>query len=126
MACRADIREDAIRESGRPVSRIASDLMPYLRVLVDRFAPEQVILFGSYAYGDPDAHSDVDLLIVKPLRDSPVREATRIRQAFWPLRLSGRNLAFDLLVESPEGHASRLRENGAYYREINERGIRIV
>jgi predicted nucleotidyltransferase len=29
-----------------------------------RFQPEKIILFGSYAYGQPKAESDVDLLVV--------------------------------------------------------------
>lgn len=32
--------------------------------IVDRFQPEKIILFGSYAYGKPHEWSDVDLLIV--------------------------------------------------------------
>ncbi len=34
--------------------------------VVRQFHPERIILFGSYAYGAPDADSDVDLLIVFP------------------------------------------------------------
>ena len=33
--------------------------------LVAEYSPERVILFGSYAYGNPDADSDIDLLIIK-------------------------------------------------------------
>ena len=32
--------------------------------IVREFAPLQVILFGSYAYGNPTEDSDVDLLVV--------------------------------------------------------------
>ena len=32
--------------------------------IVREFAPLQVVLFGSYAYGTPTAYSDVDLLVV--------------------------------------------------------------
>ncbi|MEJ5251403.1 MAG: nucleotidyltransferase domain-containing protein [Armatimonadota bacterium] len=32
--------------------------------LVQRFAPRKVILFGSYAYGEPTLDSDIDLLVV--------------------------------------------------------------
>ena len=35
--------------------------------IVREFAPLQVILFGSYAYGTPTADSDVDLLVVMPI-----------------------------------------------------------
>lgn len=29
------------------------------------YAPEKIILFGSYAYGNPTKESDIDLLIIK-------------------------------------------------------------
>ena len=38
--------------------------------IVSRFAPEQVILFGSYAKGTAGADSDVDLLVVMPVSGS--------------------------------------------------------
>src|SRR5947209_1247833 len=101
----------ALRDPSRAVSRIADALIPYLEVLVREFAPHEVILFGSYAYGAPTPHSDVDLLVIKDLTDSPVHEASRIRAAWRPLRKSGPNLGFDLLVDSPEGHQERLERN---------------
>ncbi|MCX6362155.1 MAG: nucleotidyltransferase domain-containing protein [Armatimonadetes bacterium] len=120
------IREGVLRDPRYPVSRIADDLLPYLRVLVEQFSPHQVILFGSYAYGNPDRHSDVDLLVVKDLTASPCREATRIRRSWRPVRATGANLGVDLLVEGPAGHEKRLADGGAYYREITSRGIRLV
>ncbi|MEO1068073.1 MAG: nucleotidyltransferase domain-containing protein, partial [Cyanobacteria bacterium J06638_6] len=32
--------------------------------IIDRFSPEQIILFGSYARGEAHSHSDLDLLLV--------------------------------------------------------------
>ena len=40
-----------------------------LRKLIEEYTPEKVILFGSYAYGDPDPDSDIDLLIIKETSD---------------------------------------------------------
>ena len=34
------------------------------RRLVATYQPEQVVLFGSYAWGEPDEDSDVDLLVI--------------------------------------------------------------
>ena len=34
------------------------------RLIVDRFQPEQVILFGSCARGETDENSDLDLMVV--------------------------------------------------------------
>lgn len=36
-----------------------------VKVLVAKYQPEKIILFGSYAYGQPDAASDIDMLILK-------------------------------------------------------------
>ncbi|MFY8034183.1 MAG: nucleotidyltransferase domain-containing protein [Flexibacteraceae bacterium] len=33
--------------------------------LVEGYQPEKIILFGSYAYGNPTEDSDLDLLVVK-------------------------------------------------------------
>jgi predicted nucleotidyltransferase len=43
--------------------------------LVADYQPQKIILFGSYAYGQPDADSDIDLLIIK---DTPARLLDRV------------------------------------------------
>ena len=44
------------------VSRIR--IRGVVRQIAERFRPERIILFGSYADGHPDEHSDVDLLVL--------------------------------------------------------------
>jgi predicted nucleotidyltransferase len=34
--------------------------------IAQTFQPERIILFGSYAAGQPDEDSDVDLLVIMP------------------------------------------------------------
>jgi predicted nucleotidyltransferase len=65
------LQRDILRDRRYPVHQIADQLEPYLELLVERFQPEQVVLFGSYAYGHPDRDSDIDLLVVMPLQQSP-------------------------------------------------------
>jgi predicted nucleotidyltransferase len=120
------IREDVLYDRRYPVHLIADRLFPYLRVLVEQFHPEQVILFGSYAYGEPDEHSDVDLLIVRPMQESRLKDKIAIRAAWWPILLGGSPLSFDLLLSNPEEHARRSRSGSAYYKEITEKGLRLA
>lgn len=122
----AVLKEDVIRDTCHPVHRIADKLLPFLRLLVNEFEPEQVFLFGSYAYGNPSADSDVDLLVVKKTCRSIREEATAIRKAFRPLRHSVANLAFDIMVRSPEDLCERLAKGAAFHSEITERGLRLV
>ena len=48
------------------------------------FNPERIILFGSYAYGQPGADSDVDMLVVLHFTGKPVRKAIEIRNRVNP------------------------------------------
>jgi len=122
----AAIREEVLRDPRYPVHRIADKLLPYLRVLVDQFHPQEVILFGSYAYGEPDMDSDVDLLIVKPITSTRLQDKLSIRSAWWPILISGSPLSFDLLLADPEEHAQRRKDGSAYYKEITEQGLRLA
>lgn len=85
--------------------------------IVREFAPLQVILFGSYAYGTPTEDSDVDMLVVMPIPKSEYRnKAVEICQRI-PYRFS-----IDLLVRSPEEIAYRVSYNDWFLREITEKG----
>jgi uncharacterized protein len=120
------IREDVIRDPQHPLHQIADQLLPYLRILVDQFHPEQVILFGSYAYGQPTCDSDVDLLIVKPILDGRVKDKVAIRRAWWPLLRHSGPLSFDLLLVTPEEFNSSQWTACGFHTEIKNRGIRIA
>ncbi len=93
-----------------------SAIQRYVRAVAERFQPERVILFGSYAYGQPNADSDVDLLVVMPARNQ-MDQAVRIRLAFqapFPL---------DLIVRTPKNLKWRLHEGDWFLREIVSEGI---
>ena len=88
----------------------------YVRKLTDRFHPQRVVLFGSYAYGRPSTDSDVDLLVVLPHDGHSAVMASEIRKrikAGFPL---------DLVVRSPEELQRRLAMGDGFIREIMERG----
>ena len=86
--------------------------------IVREFAPLQVILFGSYAYGNPPTEeSDVDLFVVMDVaeaerRDKRVEIQQRIPQRF----------PMDLLVRSPADIAYRVSHNDWFLREVIEKG----
>ena len=121
-----NVKENILRDSRYPVHAIADRLLPYLKILVEKFEPEQVVLFGSYAYGRPTANSDVDLLIIKKTLKSLREEATEIRKAFRPLRHTVANLAFDIMVRDPEDLRERIAKGGAFHSAIIRNGIRLA
>ena len=120
------IREEVLRDRRYPVHTIADQLLPYLQVLVGQFHPDQIILFGSYAYGEPTSDSDVDLLIVKSIQDGRVKDKVAIRRAWWPLLVGRFPLSFDLLLVTPEEFAAICPQVRGYYSEILRKGLRVA
>jgi predicted nucleotidyltransferase len=87
----------------------------FARQVAERFEPEKIILFGSYAYGTPHADSDVDILVIMPARnqlDQAVRISLEIDPPF-PL---------DIIVRTPHNMQWRLAEGESFLREITARG----
>jgi predicted nucleotidyltransferase len=113
-------------DSRYPVHRIADQLLPYLQILIEQFHPERVILFGSYAYGDPTPDSDVDLLVVKPIQEGRVKDKVAIRRAWWPLLLAAHPLSFDLLLKTPEEFAALRTGSQGYHAKILRQGLRLA
>jgi predicted nucleotidyltransferase len=87
----------------------------FARQVAERFHPDKIILFGSYAYGTPHADSDVDILVVMPAWNE-ISKASRIRQTVsycFPM---------DLIVRTPENLRWRLEAGDWFLREIVSRG----
>lgn len=55
--------------------------------------PDKIILFGSYAYGEPNKNSDLDILIIKDYKNKWL-EKTKIRKL-----LDFINLPIDIMLE---------------------------
>jgi predicted nucleotidyltransferase len=64
--------------------------------LVAQFQPDQVILFGSHAWGTPTRDSDIDLMVIVPNSD-----LSEYERAVLGLRcLGGINIPKDILVRT--------------------------
>src|SRR6266481_2737773 len=79
----------------------------FARQVADRFQPEKVILFGSYAYGQPHTDSDVDILVIMPAKNE-IAQAVRIDRVVDPL------FPLDLIVCTPKNIAWRLKEGDSF------------
>lgn len=92
------------------------EILEISKAIYHNFKPDKIILFGSYAYGDPQADSDVDLLVVLPYEGNGLRKTSEILQKIQP------KFAIDLLVRTPGEIEQRLAWNDFFLHEILEKG----
>jgi predicted nucleotidyltransferase len=88
-----------------------------VRRIVTVLHAERVILFGSYAYGTPSDHRDVDLLVILE---------THARPADWYLAVSRlirpRPFPLDILVKTPYEINQALAKGDSFICEIVTQG----
>jgi len=96
---------------------VGKALQPAVRKIVAELNPEKVILFGSFAYGAPNPHSDVDLLIIMNTRASHKDRSWAVSRLLLP-----RPFPVDILVKTPQEVERDLASGDFFVREILTRG----
>ena len=92
-------------------------LSKVIRQIVEQFYPQRIVLFGSYAYGEPHEGSDLDLLVVMETEENPLHAAARIAASIehpFPL---------DILVIRPSDLEVSLEQGNVFETEVIKKGI---
>jgi uncharacterized protein len=97
----------------------------YITQIVERIKqeqPEKIILFGSYAYGNPDIESDIDLFIIKNLNTKELRDfRINLKLKLWDL-IKKWNIPVDIIVDNQERINQRIADGDMFYKEIFSKG----
>lgn len=97
---------------------VAETLPEAIERIVSILKPERIILFGSYAEGNPTPDSDVDLLVIT---DGISKEKHRaISMLLYP-----RQFPVDIIVKTPKEVEEALKggkDNSFFIREIIKKG----
>ena len=85
--------------SGQAVGQLISQetIEGIVAAITSKFNPHKILLFGSYASGNPTPDSDLDLLVVMDIDRPKNKRSTPIRLLFQPMPCS-----MDVLVFTPE------------------------
>ena len=92
------------------------EILEISKAIYNNFKPDKIILFGSYAYGDPQADSDVNLLVILPYEGNGLRKTSEILHKIQP------KFAVDLLVRTPGEIKQCLAWNDFFLHEILQKG----
>ena len=106
----------------RGSSQAKRDLERLLRKLIENYSPQQIFLFGSYAYGQPDPDSDLDLLIVKETTKTPFQRRVEVGRI---VQDKTRRTPIQPLVITPKELDERLQSGDPFLTEIVEKGEKL-
>lgn len=95
------------------ISRSLNEIVANLKAY---YAPEKIILFGSYSDGTYTEDSDIDLLIIKKTKKHPIWRRVEARQA------SRSKVPMDILVYTPAELKKLQKEKSFFIMEILEKG----
>ncbi|MEI7425337.1 MAG: nucleotidyltransferase domain-containing protein [Candidatus Moraniibacteriota bacterium] len=85
--------------------------------IVQEFQPEKIILFGSWAWGEPTEDSDVDLFVVKETTDNR-KTAMEIDGSIFP-----RPFPMDLFVYTPNQLKKELSFEEPFITKVSKKGM---
>lgn len=97
-------------------SDMSSKIERFTCAIVKHFEPEQIVLFGSYAYGSEEPGSDVDILVIFPGDGSSADRSLEIRKRLIP------GFPLDLLTRSASEVRRLTRLGDPFMCEILEMG----
>jgi predicted nucleotidyltransferase len=104
-------------------------LEPYVReeiktikdIIINTIPAERIYLFGSYAYGEPNQESDVDIYVVIPDGECDTIDiCTKIRQALYKKK----TIPMDLLISSKSVFDNK-KEKVSLENIVADKGIKI-
>jgi predicted nucleotidyltransferase len=85
--------------------------------IVTHFNPEKIILFGSYAYGNPKPESDVDLLVIMETPKGELETSVAIMKSLPP-----HGFGIDILARSSNVIAKRQAQGDWFLIEVISKG----
>ncbi len=109
-----------IKTNVRPVGfpPVAQTLPKAIERIVSELKPEKIILFGSYAYGNPTPDSDVDLLVIMKTKAKEIDRYVAVSNLLYP-----RQFPVDILVKTPKEIKEASHKKGNFFlREILTKG----
>jgi predicted nucleotidyltransferase len=96
---------------------VSETLPKAVRRIARVLRPQKIILFGSYAYGNPTPDSDVDLLVVMETKASRKERFLAVSRLLMP-----RPFAVDIIVRTPQEIETALKRDDFFIDEIMSQG----
>ena len=98
------------------------EIMRFVYLVAEVSDPDRIILFGSYAYGEPDDKSDLDLLVIKNGNEITIDDETRFAVAIFDARIQRKiKMRYDVFFRT-EKQARIIAKSGGACKDALEKG----
>ena len=114
MVTQATFKIPPLKERKRIPLRVIRALVNHI---AEKFSPDEIILFGSYAYGKPTPWSDVDLLVIMATPRGELETTLEIVDSLPPTLFS-----IDILARDRQTIEQRKAMGDAFMHEIINKG----
>ncbi len=84
------------------------------------YQPEKILLFGSYAQGNAQEDSDLDILVIKETTQQPQERILEVKKQ---IRDKNRDFPLDLLIYTPQEITERQHVNYSFIKEALSNSI---
>jgi predicted nucleotidyltransferase len=96
---------------------IKQERVAHIIASLAEYDPLRVILFGSWARGDEDEHSDLDLVIIKETQERFLDRLARVYDLVKP------TFAMDVLVYTPQEFAKMQERENPFIEMVMKEGV---
>jgi predicted nucleotidyltransferase len=101
---------------GKKIEKIIEEIVERIK---KEYQPEKIVLFGSYAYGEPHEDSDIDLFIIK---DTDKRRIDRFVEVKKLVYDPNRKISVSPIVYTNQELQERLKIKDFFVSEVLEKG----
>jgi predicted nucleotidyltransferase len=102
-----------------PMDKHIPFLDQIVKTIVSVIAPDKIILFGSYARGDYDKNSDIDILILKKGLKNEREVTNNLYMEFFTKKIS---IPVDIIATDYEKYNKLSNDIGYIYKTIKQEG----
>ncbi|OHD12909.1 MAG: hypothetical protein A2Y41_10890 [Spirochaetes bacterium GWB1_36_13] len=100
-------------------TEVSSELDALVEKIKNKISVEKIILFGSYAYGNPDKESDIDLCVITEDQRRKIEILQDIQEAIYKTAKH----SIDIVVSKPDEFLDRADSIASIEKTIAGKGV---
>ncbi|MCL1808352.1 MAG: nucleotidyltransferase domain-containing protein [Clostridiales bacterium] len=99
-----------------------NEIMQFINIVVKVADPDRIILYGSYAYGNPTEKSDLDLLVIRNGKDFTLDDEVALDIAIYKRRKKLKNKTHYDIFYATDRQVQEIARNDSSFVDALQKG----